>query len=64
MTLDELKEEVNSALKVKDERLDGTMNEKRRSNNWYVLGNEMSEKNCYNSLNPNYKAFTWDDVWK
>ena len=49
---------------VKDERLDGTMNEKRRSNNWYVRANEMSEKNCYNSLNPNYKAFTWDDVWK
>ena len=49
---------------VKDERLDGTMNEKRRSNNWYIRANEMSEKNCYNSLNPNYKAFTWDDVWK
>ena len=49
---------------VKDERLDGTMNEKRRSNDWYVRANEMSEKNCYNSLNPNYKAFTWDDVWK
>ena len=49
---------------VKDERVDGTMNEKRRSNDWYVKANEMSEKNCYNSINPNYKAFTWDDVWK
>lgn len=49
---------------VKGERLDGTMNEKRRSNDWYVKANKMSEQNCYNSSNPNYKAYTWDDVWK
>ena len=48
---------------VEGEMVDGTMNEKRRSNEWYVKANEMSEKNCYNSINPNYKAFTWDDVW-
>ena len=49
---------------VKGEREDGTMNEKRRSNDWYVKANKMSEQNCYNSINPNYKAFTWEDVWK
>ena len=46
------------------ERTDGTMNEKRRSNDWYVKANNMSEQNCYNSANPNFKSFTWDDVWK
>ena len=49
---------------VKGEREDGTMNEKRRSNEWYVNANKMSEQNCYNCTNPNYKSFTWDDVWK
>ena len=41
-----------------------TLNLKRRSNEWYVKANEMSEKNCYNISNPNYKSFTWEDVWK
>ena len=49
---------------IEGERTDGTMNEKRRSNDWYVKANEMSEKNCYNFLNPNYKSYTWEDVWK
>tara|TARA_B100000287_G_scaffold283712_2_gene267346 strand:+ start:942 stop:1925 length:984 start_codon:yes stop_codon:yes gene_type:complete len=49
---------------VKGESTDGTMNEKRRSNEWYVKANEMSERNCYNFLNPKYKSYTWEDVWK
>ena len=49
---------------IKGERKDGTMNEKRRSNNWYVKANKMSEQNCYNIFSPNYKSFTWEDVWK
>jgi hypothetical protein len=49
---------------IKDERTDGTMNEKRRSNNWYVKANKMSEQNCYNLFNPKYKSFTWEDVFK
>ena len=49
---------------IKDERVDGTMNEKRRSNDWYVKANHMSEQNCYNLFNPNYKSYTWEDVWK
>ena len=49
---------------IKGERKDGTMNQKRRSNDWYVKANKMSEQNCYNTFNPNYKSFTWEDVWK
>ena len=48
---------------VVGERKDGTMNEKRRSNDWYVKANKMSEQNCYNVTNPNYKSFTWKDVF-
>ena len=50
-------------LYVKGER-GGTMNQKRRSNDWYVKANKYSEENCYNLFNPNYKAKTWKDVWK
>ncbi len=49
---------------IKGERKDGTMNQKRRSNDWYVKANKMSEQNCYNIFNPNYKSFKWEDVWK
>ena len=49
---------------IKNEKEDGTMNEKRRSNDWYVKANKMSEQNCYNIFNPNYKSFKWNDVWK
>ena len=49
---------------IQGERKDGTMNEKRRSNNWYVKANAMSEQNYVNLFNPNYKSFTWNDVWK
>ncbi len=48
---------------VSGERLDGTMNEKRRSNDWYVKANKMSEQNTYNLFN-NQRIFTWDDVFK
>lgn len=41
-----------------------TMNEKRRSNDWYVKANKFSEENCYNLFNPMHKAKTWTDVWK
>ena len=54
----------NKRMYIKDERKDGTMNEKRRSNDWYVKANKMSESNCYNIFNPNYKSFKWEDVWK
>lgn len=41
-----------------------TMNAKRRSNEWYVRANKYSEQNCYNMFTPNYKALSWNDVWK
>ena len=54
----------NKRMYIKDERKDGTMNEKRRSNDWYVKANKMCEQNYINLFNPNYKSFTWEDVWK
>jgi hypothetical protein len=41
-----------------------TMNQKRRSNDWYIKANKYSEENCYNMFNPNHKPKTWADVWK
>jgi len=41
-----------------------TLNEKRRSNDWYVKANKLCEANCYNLFNPNHKAYTWEDVWQ
>lgn len=40
-----------------------TVGKKRNSNKWYVMANQMCEKNVYNLFNPNYKFFTWKDVW-
>jgi len=54
----------NKRMHVAGERKDGTMNEKRRSNDWYVKANQMCEQNYTNLFNPNYKSFTWEDVWK
>ena len=48
---------------IDGERKDGTMNEKRRSNEWYVKANKMCEQNYINLFNPKYKSFTWKDVW-
>ena len=48
---------------VKNESGD-TMNQKRRSNDWYVKANKYSEENCYNLFNPNYISKSWNDVWK
>jgi len=53
----------NKRMYIKGERIDGTMNEKRRSNEWYVKANEMCEQNYLNMFNPNYKSYTWKDVW-
>ena len=54
----------NKRMYIKDERKDGTMNEKRRSNDWYVKANKMCEENYINLFNPNFKSYTWKDVWK
>ncbi len=48
---------------IKDET-GSTMNKKRRSNEWYVKANKMCEENYINLFNPNYKSWTWDDVYE
>lgn len=40
-----------------------TMNEKRRSNDWYRKANKMCEQNCYNLFNIQHTPFTWEDVY-
>ena len=47
---------------IKGERKDGTMNEKRRSNDWYEKANKMCEHNAYNLFNQS-KTYTWEDVF-
>ena len=47
---------------IKGERKDGTMNEKRRSNDWYIRANKMCEHNAYNLFNQE-KTYTWKDVF-
>ena len=53
----------NKRMYIKGERKDGTMNEKRRSNDWYKKANWYCEKNYTNLFNPTYKSLTWEDVW-
>jgi len=52
----------NKRMYIKDERKDGSMNDKRRSNEWYVKANKMCEQNYINLFNPNYKSFNWKDI--
>jgi hypothetical protein len=47
---------------IKDERRDGTMNEKRRSNDWYGKANKMCEHNAYNIFSQS-QTYTWKDVF-
>ena len=37
---------------------------KRRKHQWYNLANKMCEQNYINLFNPNYKSYTWLDVFK
>ena len=46
---------------VMGERKDGTMNEKRRSNNWYVKANKMCEQNYINFQIPPFRVVA---IWK
>jgi hypothetical protein len=39
------------------------MQARRETNDWYMNAHQMSESNCYNLFNTNYKAFTWKDVY-
>jgi len=35
----------------------------RKVHNWYQKANKMCEQNCYSLFNPDYKSFTWEDVF-
>ena len=48
---------------IEGERKDGTMNEKRRSNDWYVKANKMCEHNAYNIFNQS-QTYSWKDVFE
>ena len=37
---------------------------KRRSHKWYTLANKMCEQNYHNLFNPNWKSYSWEDVFK
>lgn len=39
------------------------LKEQRLSNNWYSAASKMSEQNCYNIFNAQYKSYNWDHVW-
>ena len=53
----------NKRMYINGERKDGTMNEKRRSNEWYSKANKLCEQNVYNLFNPTWKSKTWENVW-
>lgn len=40
-----------------------TVGQKRNSNQWYVTANKMCEQNVYSMFNPNYRSYTWKDVF-
>ena len=39
------------------------LDDQRKSNEWYNIVNKMCSQNNNNLFNPNYKSFTWKDVW-
>ena len=40
------------------------IDEKRTFNAWYNIANKMCEENNANIFNPNYKSYTWKNVWE
>ena len=40
------------------------IDDKRKVNEWYVKANEYCKINNQNLFNPNFKIYTWEDVWK
>ena len=48
---------------VKDENNLEYIDDKRTFNSWYTKANKMCEENNNNLFNPNFKSYTWEDVW-
>ena len=42
---------------------DGSLKERRRTNDWYKVAGKLSELNAYN-FHKQTKLYSWDDVWK
>ncbi len=40
------------------------IDDNRKINEWYVKANEFCKMNNHNLFNPNFKFYTWEDVWK
>ena len=40
------------------------IDDKRKSTDWYTIANEFCKINDANIFNPNFKFYTWDDVWE
>ena len=51
-------------IKGEDHLSDKDPGGKRLTHDWYMKANKMCEQNYINLFNPNYKSYTWEDVWK
>tara|TARA_R100001126_G_C4881590_1_gene179449 strand:- start:1405 stop:2385 length:981 start_codon:yes stop_codon:yes gene_type:complete len=51
-------------IKGEDHLADKDPGGKRLTHDWYMKANKMCEQNYINLFNPNYKSYTWEDVWK
>ena len=51
-------------LHVAGEDMNTSMQGRREASDWYLTAHQMSEANCYNLFNPNYRSFNWEDVYK
>lgn len=49
---------------VKNEENIEYIDDKRKSNDWYTISNQMCTINEQNLFNPKHKFYTWEDVWK
>jgi hypothetical protein len=54
---------INKRNNIKGE-MGETVGQKRGSNAWYAAANAMCEINAHNMFKPNFKSYTWKDVWK
>ena len=51
-------------IKGEDHLSDKDPGGKRLTHDWYMKANKMCEQNYINLFNPNYKSYTWEDVWE
>ena len=49
---------------VLNESSEEYIDDNRKRNHWYNSANKFCEQNVYNLFNPNFKSYSWKDVWK